>query len=199
MGDGDGGVGIFCHEEKCHGFADDHAASEDYGFGTIGIDAGGGEESHRACGGAGDKACGIFECQFRDVLWMEAIDVFAGIDGADDFFFVDVLGRWALDEDAVDGGIVVEIAHDLHEFLLAGGGGEDNFLGENAEIAAGFDFGTDVDLGGWIFANEDNSEARLNALGGESENFLAAFGKNSGGYGFSVDEIHGVLYSDWYL
>jgi hypothetical protein len=80
----------------------------------------------------------------------------------------------------------------LHEFLLAGGGGENNFLGENAEVAAGFDFGADVDLGGWIFANEDNSEARLNALGGESENFLAAFGKNSGGYGFSVDEIHGV-------
>jgi hypothetical protein len=80
----------------------------------------------------------------------------------------------------------------LHEFLLAGAGGEDDFLGENAEITAGFDFGTDVNLGGWIFANEDNREARLNALGGESENFLAAFGKNSGGYGFSVDEIHGV-------
>jgi hypothetical protein len=124
---------------------------------------------------------------------MEAIDVFAGIDGADDFFFVDVLGRWALNEDAVDGGIVVEIAHDLHEFLLAGASGENNFLRENAEITASFDFGADVDLGGRIFADEDNREARLDALGGEGEYFLAAFGKNGGGYGFSVDEIHGVV------
>jgi len=46
MGDGDGGIGIFCHEEQSHGLADDHAATKDYGFGTIGIDASGGEEAH---------------------------------------------------------------------------------------------------------------------------------------------------------
>ena len=39
---------------------------------------------------------------------------------ADDGFLVDVLGRRRLDEDAVDGGIGVEIADDLEQFLLRG-------------------------------------------------------------------------------
>lgn len=146
VGDGDGGVasGAFGHEEKCHGFANDHAATDDDRVSAAGFDAGVDEKALAAEGGAGDETCGVFEGEFGDVHWVEAVDVFGGINGADDFGFVDVLGWGALDKDAVDGGIGVELFDECDQFRLGGRGGEFVFDTVEAEVAAFFVLGADV-------------------------------------------------------
>lgn len=140
VGDGDGGVNAFCHEKECHGLADDHGATDDDGFCASGFDACFLEEEEAACGGAGDEAGGVFEGELGDVFGVEAVHVFAWVDGAHDFFFVDVLGWRRLDEDAVDGGIGVEFGDDFEEFGLGGFGGEGDFTRVEAEFGTGADF-----------------------------------------------------------
>lgn len=146
VGDGDGGVGFFADEEVGHGFADDHAAPDDDGVFAGGFDAVGFEEFHAAERGAGDEAFVFFKDEFGDVDGVEAVDVFARVDGEDDGFFVDVFRGGALDEDAVDAVVGVELPDEVDELVLGGFGGQGPFLGVDAEFGAGFDFGADVDL-----------------------------------------------------
>ena len=190
VGDGDGGItaGTFGHEQEGHGFADDHAAADDDGVGACGFDAGVDEESLAAEGGAGDEAGGVFEREFGDVDGVEAVDVFGGVDGADDFGFVDVLGRGALDEDAVDGGVGVELFDEGDQFGLGGGGGEFVFDAVEAEVLALFVLGADVGAGGGVVTDEDDGEAGGDATGFEGGDFGAAFGEDFFGDGGSGDE-----------
>ena len=50
----------------------------------------------------------IFEHQLGDVLRVEAIDIFGGIDGEDDGGFFDVGRGKGLHEDTVDGGVGIK-------------------------------------------------------------------------------------------
>jgi len=164
VGDGDGGVASFSHEEEGHGFADDHGATDDDGFFAGGVDVGGFEEFDTAGGSAGDKAGGVFEDEFGDVFGVEAVDVFGGVDGTYDGFFINVGGRRRLDEDAVDRRIVVEAFDDLEEFFLGGFGREGDFFGVDAEVSTGADFRADVDFRGGVFTDEDDGEAWSDAF-----------------------------------
>ena len=190
MGDGDGGIaaGAFGHEQEGHGFANDHAAADDDGMGTCGFDTGVDEEPLAAEGGAGDEAGGVFEGEFCDVDGVEAVDVFGGVDGADDLGFVDVLGRGALDEDAVDGGVGVELFDEGDQFCLRRGGGEFVFDAVQAEVLALFVLGADIGAGGGVVTDEDDSEAGGDATGFEGGDFRFAFSEDFFGDGGSGDE-----------
>ncbi len=126
VGDGDGGVAAFAagHEEEGEGFADDHGAADDDDAGSGGFDAVFDEEPLAAEGCAGDEGGGVFEGETGDILRVEAVDVFVWADGADDGGLVNVGWRGGLDEDAVDGGVGVEVGDDGEEIVLRGGGGE---------------------------------------------------------------------------
>ena len=126
VGHGDGGVapGALGHEEQREGLAHDHAAPQHHDARAFGGDVVFEEEALAAQGGAGDEAARVLEGELGDVFGVEAVDVLAGVDGADDGGFVDVAGRRALHQDAVDGGVGVELADHGEQFLLAGGGGQ---------------------------------------------------------------------------
>ena len=84
---------------------------------------------------------------------MEAIDVLARIDGANDGFFIDVFGRGRLNKDAMDCGIGIQIGDDFEEFGLGGFGRKFDFDRVETEIGAGAGFGADVNGGGGIVSN----------------------------------------------
>lgn len=123
-GVGDCDCGVSGDEERCDGFAYEHAAAEDYRFCSFGVDFRAFEEFDAAEGGAGDEAGGVFQDELGDVLGVESIDVLFWVKGEDDCFFADVLGERELNENAVDCGVCVEIRDYFEEFFLGG------FLGE---------------------------------------------------------------------
>lgn len=190
MGDGDGGIAArsFGHEKEGHGFAYDHAAADHDGVSTRRFDACVNEQALAAEGGAGDEAGGVFEGEFGDVDGVKAVNVFGGVDGAHDFRFVDMLGRWALHENAVDGGVGVELFDQGDQFCLCRGGGEFVFDAVQAEVFALFIFGTDVSAGSGVVTDEDDGESRRDAPGFEISDFSTAFGEDFFGDGGSGDE-----------
>ena len=156
---------FFETNKQRHRLADDHAAADDDGFRAVGVDAGNFQQLHAAGRGAGDEAGRVFEHELGDVFRVEAIDVLARVDLADDGFLVDVLGRRRLDEDAVDGGVGVEIADDLEQFLLGGFRGQFDFQRVESELGAGAGFRADIDLRRGIAADQHHGEAGPDALG----------------------------------
>lgn len=60
----------------------------------------------------------------------------------------------------------------------------------HAELRAGFHLRCDVNVGGWVIAHDHHGKTGLDALLLELGDFELALGENSGGYGFSVNEVH---------
>ena len=195
VGDGDGGVAAFAfvHEQQGHRFADDHASSEHNGVGAGGFDARFHEEALASEGGAGDETGGVAEGELGDVDRMKPVDVLGGIDGFDDSLFVDVRRGRGLDEDAVDGRVVVEFANEVEQLLLGSGGGEFELQRVHSEVVGHFVLGTYVGLGSGVGADEDHGEAWGDAHGFEGVYGGAGFGVGFCGDGFSVDELHGAV------
>lgn len=159
VADGDGGVGFL--EEHGDGKANDIGAADDDGIGATDFDTTSFEEDHTAVGGTGDKAWfAPFHGEAADVEGVEAVDIFADVDGVKDSFFVDMVGEGELDEDAVDGGVGVEFLDEGEEVVLADIFGA--FVGDGADtgFGAGAFFHTDVGGRGGIIADKDSGEAR---------------------------------------
>ena len=190
MSDGDGGVSAlaFGHEEEGHGLTHDHAATDDDGMGTRGFYAGFEEEALAAKRGAGHETGGVFQGELGHVDGVEAIDVFGGVDGLNDGCLIDVFRRWALDENAVDGGIQIQLPHEGEDFLLRGAGGQLMLHRVEAEVFALFVLGADISTGGWVITDEDNGEAGGDATGFEGGDFCFAFSEDFFGDGGSGDE-----------
>ncbi len=166
------------------------------------LDAGLDEESLAAKRGAGDEAAGVAHGELGDIDGVEAIDVLAGIDGGDDGSLIDMIGRWGLDEDAVDGGVCIELANKPDELLLLRLGGHLVFHRVKAEFQAFACLRADVCAGGGVIADEDDGEAGGDALGLERLHGRLGLGVDFFGNGFSVYQGHGevvnaVLYKRW--
>ena len=106
---------------------------------------------------------------------MKAVHVLSGIDGFENALGVDLRREGKLDENAVNGVIVVQVTNEA-QHLVGGDGGERRVhpTGE-AELLAGGDLGFDVQLRGGIFAGEDRSQAGTNAFAVEAGNFAFQF------------------------
>ena len=143
---------------------------------------------HAAGRRARHETAGVFEHELGDVFRVESIDVLARIDGADHGLLVDVFRRRTLDEDAVDGGIGIQITHDLQEFFLGGLGGQLDLAREKAKLGAGAGLRADIDLGRGVRADEHDGKAGRDAERGEGGGFDAAFIEHGGGDGFSIKD-----------
>ena len=172
MADGDGGICV--HQKKRHRLADDIAAAEDDGVGSFDGYIVAAKNFHAAGGSAGDETFASAD-ESSEIDGMKTVDVFCGVDGFENFFCVDLFGEGKLDEDAVDVVVAVEIV-DEFQHVFGGGGGQRRVqpTGE-AELFASGDFAFDVELGGWIFSDEDGSEAGTDALGVKACNFVLQF------------------------
>src|SRR4029077_6257240 len=143
MADSDSGVGM--HQEQCHGFADDVATAENNGVCAFDGDAVAAKNLHAACGRAGDES-GAAADQTTEAYWMKAVNVLRGIDSLENALGVDLGREGKLDENAIDGVIVVQVL-DEAQHLFGGDGGRmrANPTGQ-AELLARGDFGFHVKL-----------------------------------------------------
>jgi hypothetical protein len=165
------------HEEKSHGLADDVASAENGGVGAFDKNVAAAEDFHAAGGGTGDEA-GTAADEAAKADGMKSVDVLGGVDGFEDALGIDLRRKRELYEDAIYLVVAVQ-AVDESEHVLRGDRLRRRVeeTGE-AEFLASGDFALHVELRGRIFADEDGSEARLDASGGEGANFVLQFGEN---------------------
>src|SRR5712692_377449 len=175
MADGDGGVGV--HEQKGHGFADDVAAAEDDGVGAFDGDAVTAKNLHASRGSAGDES-GAAADETTEIYRMKTVNVFCGIDGFENALGVDLGREGKLDENAVDGVVVVQVLDEAQHLVGGDGGGRGVHPTGQAELLAGGDFGFYVEQRGGIFADEDGSQAGANAFAGEADDFAFQFSED---------------------
>ncbi len=82
----------------------------------------------------------LAEEKFPDVDRVEAVDVLAEIDRAEDFLLLEVARQRRLDEDAVDFRIVVEPVDQVEQFLLGGFLFQHDRVGADADLLAFWPF-----------------------------------------------------------
>ena len=104
-----------------------------------------------------------------------------------------MLGQRQLAEDAVDGGVGIELVHQCLQLLLCGLLGQLVGLGVEAHLLAGAALVADVDLGGGVGAHDDHRQTGGDArLGNELLGIFLDLPADGGGDGFSVDDVgHG--------
>ena len=94
---------------------------------------------------------------------MEPVDVLVGVDGADHGARIDVLRQWQLNEDAVDGGIGVEVGDQRTQLGFGDVGGQRVLDRMEAAFLRHLRLRGDIDLACRILADDDDGEARLHA------------------------------------
>src|SRR6266513_381790 len=111
MHDGDRRICIlvFLHEKKGERFTDDHAAPEDDDVRAADIDLVFEEQTLHAERGAWNEPGRIPEREFCNVLWMEAVHIFAWIERTHDGRFIDLFGRRGLHQNAVNCRVTIQL------------------------------------------------------------------------------------------
>jgi len=101
-------------------------------------------------------------------------------------------GQGQLDQDAVDGRVLVQAVDQGEQFVLAGAGGQVMGLGNETDFLAVFALVRNIDLRGGIAAHQDHGQA------GNAQSLLAAFSYSlgyllaeAGGDRFAVDQLCG--------
>ena len=150
------------------------------------------EQADATCGRAGHEAGGVFQRELGHILRVEAIHVLARVDGAHDGAFVDVLRRRALDQDAVDGGIGIELGHQRQEFLLRGVFGQFVLHGVQAQVLAFLVLAAHVGAGCGVIAHQHHRQPGLLPLFGEFGDITLAFLQHGGGDFGSLNQLHAV-------
>ena len=175
MADGDGGIGV--HQQQRHRFADDVAAAEDDGVCAFDGDGVAAKNFHAAYGRAGDEP-GAATDQPAETYGMKTVYIFRGIDGLENALGIDLGREGKLDENAVDGVVIVQVIDEAQHLVGGDGGGRRVHPTGQAELLARGDLGFDVELRSGIFTDENGSQAWANALSGETGNFAFQFSED---------------------
>ena len=189
--DGDGGVAVLLlHHELGHGLADDVAAAEDDDFLATGGDMVALQEGEDAEGGGADEGWQA-DGHAAYVDGVEAVDVLAVVYGFGHLLLADVWWQRELDDEAVDGGVVVEATDDGKELLL----GDVVLVAEEGALEAAFlaceDFVADVGLAAAVVAYEDGGEVGTLAASGDNLVYcLLDLCLDGRGRGFAVYKCH---------
>ena len=173
-----------------HRLAHDHAAADDHGIRARRFNAGRLQQPHAAQRGAGHKTGFILQHQLGDVLRVEAVHILGGVYFQDHGRLVDMGGRRALHQNAVDGGVRIQVTDDLEQFFLGGIRGENDFTGVHSQLRAFFHFGIHIHLGGGVLPHQNHGQAGRYSLFPEPGNVLSNLFQHLGGYLFSVDDLH---------
>lgn len=190
VADGDGGVGEgrFSEEEESGGFADDKGATENDDMAPFGGDPVPAEHFDDTGGGTGDESAGILLDEAAEVGGGKAVDILMRGDGVENGLFVNVFGEGCLDEDSVDGGVLVEGVDLLEQIAFGDGIGEREEAAFDADGGGLFLFGGNIKDGGGIFADAEEGDAgrRAGALGDALGDFVEDAGREL----FTVQKLH---------
>src|SRR5579872_5336819 len=187
MANGHGGVGV--EQQHGYGLADDIAAANDDGFLSADRNVAALQNFHASGGRAGHQARAL-RGKVADVHGMEAVHVFGGIDGEENFLGVHVRGQRQLNQNSVN---IVADVESVNQFEQLGGGSGVRrrvLLAVNGNFFAGLHFAAHINFGGGIVTDEYNGESgtvtgsaeRLYFGGDFRANFRGDFGsiKNGG-------------------
>ncbi len=155
------------------------------------IDAGALQQRHDALGRAGAQQRHALG-ETTDVVGMEAIDVLVRTDALEQQRGVQMLGQRQLNQDAVDGGVVVELIDQRQQLFLAGFGGKIVGLRMKPDFLAVLALVRHINLGRRVHAHQNHCQARnpqplIAALGNPRGNLLANVGCDR----FTVDQFCG--------
>ncbi len=187
VGDGDGAAGQ--QQLQSHGAADDVGGADHDGVQAVQVGTGACEQGHDALRRAGAQE-GDALGQAADVVGMEAVHVLVRVDALQQLGGIEVGGEGQLDQNAVDGRVVVQAVDQRQQFFLGGAGGKIVGLGEEADLFAVLALVRDIDLRGGVGADQDHrqagdAQALLAALVDALGNLLA----EAGGDRFAVDQF----------
>jgi hypothetical protein len=175
--------------------ADDIASSHDDAVLAGGIDTVTREEFHDT-GGGGGEVSGEAQHHFADVVRMETVHVFIGVDVRQDFFLGDVAWEGELDDISVNVVICIEAGDHVEELRLGESLGESQLGAHHPDGLARLDFIGNVGLTRGIIPHEDSHEMRgLLTPGNESRNLIGQFFFDLRGDLFPVNKFH-MLSSD---
>src|SRR5258706_8899087 len=172
MTDGDGGVCV--EQQHGGGLADDVTTADDDGFLTGDGNVAAVQDLDDSGGRAPDQA-GALRREKPDVDGMEAVDIFGGIDGHQDFFLVHLRGQRQLHQDAVNLVAAVQVFDQSEQFGGGRGFGWGVLLAVQANLFARFDFATDVNFRCRVVADEDDGEAGADSGGCHGLRFRSHF------------------------
>ena len=122
---------------------------------------------------------------------VEAVDVLGGVEGFDDGERVEVGRQRKLDQDAVEGVVAVQRAHQVENVAVGRGGGEVEDAAVHAYPGAGLDLVADVNVGGGVVADEHGGEAGADAFVTECAYVTGGLVKDCGGDRGAVDQGSG--------
>ena len=156
----DGDCSVLLEQEQRHGFADDIAASHDYGVFPRDGNFVALEQLDDACGRTGLQAVPA-GCQQADVIRMESIDVFLGRHGQQNAAGIDLGGERKLHQNTVDLRTPVQLGHNSEKIFSRTRHGRGDGFVVNAELAGCLGLVADVDFGARIVANAHGMREKL--------------------------------------
>ncbi len=123
---------------------------------------------------------------------MKAVDVFARIDRGDDARRIDLRRQRQLHQDAVHGGIGVELTDKTEQLVGAGRGGQMKVERLHADFDDGARFAADIGFARRIFADQDHRQAGDETLRGRQAPRLRRHGgAQFRGDRFAIDDPGG--------
>ncbi|MGY3032469.1 hypothetical protein ACVIIV_001639 [Bradyrhizobium sp. USDA 4354] len=130
------------------------------------------------------------------IVRMQAIDILGRIDGVDDGLGVQPLRQRQLHENAVHGGIAVELCDQRQQIALRDVGRQLVLeRGHAGGLGLGM-LGTDIDLAGGVVADQHHREARHQiVLALDAGDLLSDAGPEVRGNDFSIDDLSGHIRS----
>src|SRR5687768_7196462 len=163
---GDRAVSAFPRlDQQCrHRFPDDVAAADDDDFLAARVDAVAHQQLLDTGRRARRKAVLLADEELADVHGMKAVDVLVWRDAPDDGVAVHVLRQGALDENAVDGGIGIQLVDERLEFRLRRRSRKANGLALHPRFDGRLFLRLHIALAGRIFANNHDGESRRYAF-----------------------------------
>ncbi len=124
-------------------FADDVTSTDHHYLRPFNLGARPNEKLLDAGGGAGEVVR-LADHQLAHVYRVEAIHVFPGVDGEEDFFLVQVFGEGQLYQDTVDFRVVVQTVDYRYDFFLGGTFRKVNTFRIETQLFCGFFFSGNV-------------------------------------------------------
>ena len=111
---------VFLHEQQGQRFAHDQAATKNHDVRAVNFDFTFRKQTLHAKRRARDKAAGIVEHELRNIFWMKSVHVFPRVERAHDGYFVDVLRRRRLYQNAVNARVTIKFFDAPEKLSLCG-------------------------------------------------------------------------------
>ncbi len=93
-----------------------------------------------------------------NIFGMKCVDILQGIDASDNRFFINVSWQGKLHENAMYGGIRIEVADEVEKARLGNAGGKLMVKADHSRLFTGFSLVADVNVAGRVVADKNRRQ-----------------------------------------